>query len=150
MKFLPRLMLLLMSTPWLVGCQNSDRSSARDSIDTTLPYLSARELHDRLAKQDGPVLVEFCVPSGCARCETMRSQVNELAQGKAKEVAVLRVDFTLDRALANQLGVTVCPSYLAFDGGQELFRISYPTSGDLLASALDRLRTDETPVDELN
>lgn len=145
-----RLSMLLVGIALLTGCTKGNQSGSRASDDSAVPYLSAAELHAALADRTRPVLVEFCVPYGCARCETMRSQVNQLAQDKSNGIEILRVDFTLDRALANQMGVTVCPSYIALEGGEELFRISYPTSGALIATELDRLRADATQVDQPN
>ena len=134
------LSIMLIGFAALTGCSETDQSARREQVDSTLPYYSPRELEAELAERASPVVVEFCVPYGCARCETMRSQVNRLAQDKSNGIEILRVDFNQNRAFAAQMGVTVCPSYIAFDGGQELFRIAYPTSGDLIASAFQSVR----------
>lgn len=140
---LNRLLMLSIGFAWLTGCSTEPSHSSRQNSDeNSVPYYTARELKTALAEHTNPVLVEFSVPVGCSRCDTMRPQVNELADYKPNDIEVLRVNFNHDRVLANQLGVTVCPTYIAFEDGQELFRIAYPTSGDLIASELQRIRPD--------
>lgn len=132
-----RLAMLTIGTACLIGCSNEpSQSSLREADDASVPYYTARELKSVLAEQTHPVLVEFCVPTGCYRCEEMRPQINQLAKDESNGIEVVRVDLHLDRALANEMGVTACPSYIAFDGGEEVFRSAYPTSFNLIASEL--------------
>jgi thioredoxin-like negative regulator of GroEL len=99
-------------------------------------YVSADELQSVLAASSRPVFVEFGVEIGCTRCDELRPQVERLAEQFADRAIVRRVNLHQARPLAAKLGVTVCPTYIAYVDGQEQFRASYPTSGDLLAAQL--------------
>ena len=70
----------------------------------------------------------------------MRSPVEELAQELGAAVQVRRVNFNYEKDLVRELGLTICPTYVAFHQGTEQFRVSYPTSDaqlrELLAVAM--------------
>ena len=131
-----RWLTLLGGVVWLAGCSGSTPSVSPEVDEDALPYVTAAELKTAMVEQERPLLVEFCVPVGCYRCDEMRPQVNQLALDQSDDIEVVRVNLNDERALAIQMGVTVCPSYFVFDGGQEMLRIAYPTSGDLIASQL--------------
>ena len=131
---LTRVSMLLLGCAWLAGCSSEpSQSSFLEPDDASVPYCTAAELKAALAKEDGLVLVEFCVPVGCFRCDEMRPHIDRLAHVEQDRTVVHRVDLTLERAFASQLGVTMCPSYVAFRNGEEVFRTEYPTSSDLIA-----------------
>ena len=133
-----RLLMLILGFAWLTGCSESSKSSLREPEDESVPYYSSAELKAALAEDDRLVLVEFCVPYGCARCDEMRPQIDRLASDEQNRTVVHRVDLTLERALASRIGLTMCPSYVAFRNGVEVFRAEYPTSGDLIAVEINR------------
>lgn len=124
---------------WSTGCQDSVSSSLHESSEESIAYVSATELKTLLSDQMQPVLVEFCVPVGCHRCDKIRQQVDLLAESREGHVKVCRVNLNYERPLANQLGISVCPTYVVFHEGKEAFRISYPTSSDMLDAQLDDL-----------
>jgi thioredoxin-like negative regulator of GroEL len=99
-----------------------------------VPYIGAAELTNMLNSDDRLLLVEFCVPRGCFRCDEMRAQIDRLASDE--RIVVRRVDFNQHPELTSRLGVSVCPSYVAFHQGQEQFRAAYPTSADLIVAKL--------------
>jgi thioredoxin 1 len=124
----------LFSVGALVGCSQpapklADRSTAAANV-------TANELRSLIANSNKPVLVEFGVEVGCFRCDELRPQIEKLAEQYAGRATVCRVNLHMDRQFASQLGVAVCPTYIAFVDGQERFRISYPTSGDLIGDQL--------------
>jgi thioredoxin-like negative regulator of GroEL len=67
----------------------------------------------------------------------MRNPIEQLANTERERLSIRRVDFNKHASLARQLGVSVCPSYIAFHKGKEVFRAAYPTSSDLIAAGLD-------------
>ena len=140
------LLMILSGLGWLTGCQESGQPSNPELIEDALPYISSAELKAAMAEQERPILVEFCVPVGCFRCDEMRPQINQLALDKSDSIEVVRVNLNHERALAIGLGVKVCPTYIAFDNGQPVFSIAYPTSADLIASDLDRMVVASTTV----
>lgn len=122
----------------LVGCQDTATPHIEATIESSVPYITAAELAEKMAEEDRVLLVEFCVPLGCFRCEEMQNQIDQLASDMQDRVFVCRVNLNSEHALASQLGVTVCPSYIVFEKGREVFRVAYPTSGDLIAAQLHR------------
>ena len=60
------------------GCGQGDVSTSTDADDVR--YATAAELARLLESTDRPTLVEFCVPSGCFRCDAMRDSVNVFAE----------------------------------------------------------------------
>ena len=103
----------------------------------SVPYISAEEFAAAVASDGPAVLVEFCVPAGCFRCDEMRGQIDQLATNERERLMVRRVNLNQQPALARQIGVAVCPSYVVFRDGEEVFRAAYPTSADLIMAGLD-------------
>ena len=132
-----RTRLLILScvfTAFIAGCSQPP-PPAPEQISAS-PYISLQEFHSLLAESSQPVLVEFGVEIGCFRCDELRPQIERLAEQYSDRAVVRRINLNQARKLAAQLGVTVCPTYIAFVDGDERFRASYPTSGDLLAAQL--------------
>lgn len=134
-----RWFILLGGIGWFTGCREPVEPSNNQLVDDALPYVSAAELKEAVAEHERPILVEFCVPVGCFRCDEMRPQVNQLAEDNSDGLEVVRVNLNHERAFAIGMGVKVCPTYVAFDNGQPVFSIAYPTSGDLIARELNRI-----------
>lgn len=142
---LDRLQLLLGLTcvVALVGCGQPGTSRADsagklgpESAASYLPVVSGIDLESRVLRSERPLLAEFGVDFGCYRCDQMRTQMTSLAREFEGQADVVRVDFNVNRRLAAQLGVTVCPSYVLFDQGQVVVRRSFPVTADLLATDL--------------
>jgi thioredoxin 1 len=103
------------------------------------PYVTVDELQSLLDGSTEVVLVEFGVEIGCYRCDELRPQIEQLAEQFAGRATVRRINLHRERPLAAQLGVAVCPTYVAFVAGREAFRTTYPTSGDLIKAQLNRV-----------
>jgi thioredoxin 1 len=127
-----------------VGCSQSPPSAPIRPV--AAGYVAAVDFKQLLHSSAEPILVEFGVETGCARCDELRPQVERLADQFSGRAKVRRINLNAERALATQLGVTICPTYIAFIDGQEAFRISYPTSADLIASQLDD-SVNASPID---
>ena len=120
----------------LGGCGQQHRTESLPQREA-VPYVTAKELSESISSAKSPILVEFSVPTGCYRCDQMRQQIDMLAKNSAGRLQVCRVNLTYERSLATQFGISVCPTYVVFDAGKEVFRQSYPTSGDLLLAELN-------------
>lgn len=120
------------------GCQEAAWHEVKNHNKQLIKYISTDEFSESMTVNDKIILVEFCVPHGCFRCDEMRQHINRLATNEQDRTLVQRINLTHDHALASQLGVTICPSYVAFRNGEEIFRTEYPTTGDLIAVELDR------------
>ncbi|MEM8946660.1 MAG: thioredoxin family protein [Planctomycetota bacterium] len=132
-----------------VGCDRNGVRSGRLGVEdeSAVPYITSADLSKSLASEPGAMLVEFCVPVGCYRCDEMRPQVDNLAETRANRASVYRVNLVTERPFAQQQGITMCPTYVAFVDGEEVFRAAYPTTGEMLASELDRL-VEQMPISQ--
>ncbi|MEN0111838.1 MAG: thioredoxin family protein [Planctomycetota bacterium] len=134
--------LAIVAAGWVsvIGCQASSEPQVAsgprigDRDVEPAPYLTLDGLTRVVAGDGGVTLVEFCVPTGCVRCDQMRDSIERIA---SERIAVRRFDLSRHPALAWEFGVTVCPSYVAFRDGREVFRAAHPTSADLIASGLE-------------
>ena len=104
----------------LLGCSphgpfHPPRSTAK------APYVAARDFLQLIKSSTEPVLSEFSVPVGCFRCDQMRPQVESLADQLRGKVKVTRLSLNFERAIAAELGVTVCPTYIVLVNRQGCF-----------------------------
>ncbi|MEM8864408.1 MAG: thioredoxin family protein [Planctomycetota bacterium] len=120
-----------------VGCQLSPEARTTSRPVETASFMTLDEFSAVIAGEQEVTLVEFCVPSGCFRCNEMRSAIDELATDGRQQLTVRRVNLRQYPELAWEFGVTVCPSYIAFRDGKEVFRAAHPTSADLITAKLD-------------
>lgn len=120
------------------GC---GRQNTLESLPTrnVAPYITANEFSLRVSNAELPVLVEFSVPAGCYRCDQMRGPIVKITKDLECRVDVCRLDLNFERDLVTQLGIRACPTYVAFDQGKEVFRVAYPTSGEMLAARLEEI-----------
>ncbi|MEM9351828.1 MAG: thioredoxin family protein [Planctomycetota bacterium] len=141
------LCFLLVAT----GCRVARNSQPDPRTIESVSYVTVDELAASLSTDSDStdrnvVLVEFCVPSGCPRCDEMRAPIDRLASDQGQRLEVQRVNLRREPAVAWELGVTVCPSYIAFRDGQEVFRAAYPTSAERIAAELEEC-LDMSPAD---
>ena len=135
-KIKPRVCAAILLS--LLGCNPTPAARDRHHLEPppTIAVTSA-QMQELVESSDSPVVVEFGVDIGCARCDDMRRQVAELSRNLEGTAQVVRVDFNANRELAAQFGANVCPSYVIFDQGQAISAHSYPTSADLIRIDLE-------------
>ena len=119
-----------------LGCMQGE--DPRLSAVPDVPYVDGTEVKRLVKNSSEPLLLEFCVPVGCFRCDDMRSSINALAKEESDRLSVFRVNLNIDRKLAAEWGVTVCPTYVVIAEGQEVNRTAYPTSADLVSAMIPR------------
>ena len=98
----------------VAGCQEGTTTQPDARTDDLVSYISADEFNITVARANDLVLLEFCVPAGCFRCDEMRGQIDRLAADQRDRLMVRRVNLNQQPALVRQHGVSVCPSYIAF------------------------------------
>ena len=124
----------------MTGCQDASSTQTDARAEESAPYLTLDEFATVIGKS-GATVVEFCVPTGCVRCDEMRPSIDKLAieglaSDQGEQPAVRRVNLRQYPALAWEFGVTVCPTYVVFAGGREVGRAEYPTSADLVSAMI--------------
>ena len=122
----------------LLGC--APQPAARETYQpeyAPIPAVTGTQMRELVQSSDRPVIIEFGVNIGCARCGDMHSQVAELARELEGTARVVRVDFNANRQLAAQYGADVCPSYVVFQQGRAVSTQSYPTSADRIRIDLE-------------
>lgn len=80
-----------------------------------------------------PVLVDFWAP-WCGPCRMIAPLIDEIANEKAGEVTVAKVNIDDSPAIAQKLGITAIPTLIVFRNGEAKQRVTGLTSkADLLA-----------------
>ena len=84
--------VLTTSLLLVAGCQVLPDTRADDHVAESAPYISLGEFASTLADKHDVVLIEFCVPSGCTRCDVMREPIDRLASDRREGLKVRRVN----------------------------------------------------------
>lgn len=124
---------LLIPVALLVACDSPTQTAP---AAPTLPQVSAATFEMEVLRSEKPVLVEVGVDYACARCNTMKPRVAEVARQFGGHAKFVRVDFRADAALAQQLGVFVCPTYLVVYEGKVVDSVVGETITPMLTSRL--------------
>lgn len=98
----------------LVGCAQQELPIPTEDTYPELITLSTADVAELARSAAQPVIVEFSVLHGCARCAEMRPEVCKLASEQADQISIKRADFVSNQPLLQSLGATNCPSYVLF------------------------------------
>ncbi|MDC0335303.1 thioredoxin domain-containing protein [Pseudodesulfovibrio sp.] len=74
-----------------------------------------------IGKTELPVLVDFYSPT-CGPCLMMLPQLNEAAKTLHPQVRVVKIDTSMEIAIAQRFGIQAVPSLILFKGGREIAR----------------------------
>lgn len=133
---------VLLVAAALSGCQVASTTKPVSYAAEPIDYLTVDELGAVLAGGSDTLLVEFCVPHGCARCAQMRGPIDRLASEQREGLTFRRVNLSQAPQLYWEFNLTACPSYVAFRDGKEVFRAAHPTSAGLIEAGIEEsLRT---------
>lgn len=82
---------------------------------------TSEQAYALIQKSSLPVLIDFFSPS-CVPCQMMHTIVHELAERRAGELMVLRVDMNKHAELGAAYGVQGVPTFIIFSRGIERAR----------------------------
>lgn len=85
---------------------------------------------------EGPVLVDFWA-EWCAPCHRISSMVEEIADERAGELEVLKLDADAEAEVVIRHNVRALPTLLVFSGGEEIGRIVGALPKSRIVAALD-------------
>lgn len=76
-----------------------------------------------ISKTEIPVLVDFYSPT-CGPCLMMLPQFNEAAKTLHPQMRLVKIDTTMELAIANRFGIQSVPTLAILKGGREVARQS--------------------------
>ena len=79
--------------------------------------VSSAEFQSKVLEAEGKVLIDFFA-TWCGPCRMIAPFVEEIAEEKAGEVAVYKVDIDQSPDLASRYGVRGVPTLMVFEGGK--------------------------------
>lgn len=79
--------------------------------------VSSAEFQSKVLEAEGKVLIDFFA-TWCGPCRMIAPFVEEIAEEKAGEVAVYKVDIDQSPDLAARYGVRGVPTLMVFEGGK--------------------------------
>jgi thioredoxin len=81
------------------------------------------------------VLIDFGAP-WCPPCKKMEPITDKLEKDLKKSLKIIKLDPTVQTALAGQMNITVLPTFLVYKDGREVFRKTGVSTYDELKKAL--------------
>jgi len=79
--------------------------------------ISSNEFQEKVLQADGPVLVDFSA-TWCGPCKMISPIIDEIAEEKAGEAGVYKIDVDQSPDIASQYGVMSVPTLIVFEGGE--------------------------------
>ena len=92
---------------------------------------NAENFEELVLKSELPVLVDFYSDS-CIPCKMMAGIVGDIEDDYEGKLNVYKVNVNFDDALASEYEVLLAPTFIAFDKGEEIGRLTGKTTLDAL------------------
>ncbi len=96
---------------------------------------SAKEFDELVARSPLPVVVDFWA-AWCGPCRAVAPELERLAEERAGEIVVAKVDTEALPDIAGRFGIRGIPTFIAFRGGRESKRASGAMPAAAIQSAL--------------
>lgn len=84
--------------------------------------ISATEFKSKVLEASEPVLVDFFA-TWCGPCRMMAPVIDEIANEKAGEVSVYKIDVDESPSIAQQYGIMSIPTFIVFRNGKPTAQI---------------------------
>ena len=79
--------------------------------------IDSQQFKEKVLNADKPVLVDFFFATWCGPCKMLSPMVDQVAQEKAGQIDVYKVDVDESPDLAQEYGVMSVPTVIAFENG---------------------------------
>lgn len=93
--------------------------SPESPLAPTLQAVKSRSELDALVSSNDAVVLD-CLANWCGKCHQLAPFVEELQQNYKGKVAFAKLDTEAFKALSEELGVSVLPTFKVFKGGKEV------------------------------
>ncbi len=104
-------------------------------LDRPIELAHGAEFEQLLAVAPVPLLVDFWA-AWCGPCRVVAPELERLAQTKAGQLWIAKVDTERLPELANRFGIRSIPTLIRFDHGREVKRVSGAMRAEQLVQAL--------------
>lgn len=84
--------------------------------------ISTADFENKVLDAEGKVLIDFFA-TWCGPCRMIAPAIEEIAEEKAGELAVYKVDIDQSPELASRYGIRGVPTLMVFEGGKPVGQI---------------------------
>jgi len=84
--------------------------------------ISTADFENKVLNAEGKVLIDFFA-TWCGPCRMIAPAIEEIAEEKAGELAVYKVDIDQSPELASRYGIRGVPTLMVFEGGKPVGQI---------------------------
>ena len=84
--------------------------------------ISTADFENKVLDAEGTVLIDFFA-TWCGPCRMIAPAIEEIAEEKAGELAVYKVDIDQSPELASRYGIRGVPTLMVFEGGKPVGQI---------------------------
>lgn len=98
-------------------------SNGNGSKTKKAQHVSANSFHKEVVKSKKPVLVDFWA-AWCGPCNTIAPFIDQMADKYSPHVKVVKLNAEASRRIASEYNVRSYPTFIMFDGGAPIGRLS--------------------------
>lgn len=98
-------------------------ASAEDKSSSKPKVVTDSNFREMVLRSKTPVLVDFWAP-WCGPCRTVAPYVDKLASEYAGKLKVVKLNTDENQVMARRYGIQSIPTFIVFDGGQPVQRLS--------------------------
>ena len=102
--------------------ESRKRPSASDGVSVATITATTATFENEVLASEQPVVVDFWA-AWCGPCRAVAPILEQLAQERAEELRVAKVDIDSEPALAQRYQITSIPTIVLFEGGEPVARV---------------------------